>query len=82
MAAYNAYNGIPCTAHPILNDITIEEWGLDEIICTDGGALRMLISGHKYYDDIELAAAASIKAGYHLPMSVTAAFAAPYKEIE
>jgi len=47
-----------------------------------GGALRMLISGHKYYDDIELAAAASIKAGYHLPMSVTAAFAAPYKEIE
>jgi len=37
MAAYNAYNGIPCTAHPILNDITIEEWGLDGIICTDGG---------------------------------------------
>ena len=39
MAAYNAYNGIPCTVHPILKDITVKEWGLDGIICTDAGAL-------------------------------------------
>jgi beta-glucosidase-like glycosyl hydrolase len=35
MTAYNAVNGIPCTVHPILRAITIEEWGQDGIICTD-----------------------------------------------
>ena len=37
MAAYNAYNGVPMTVNPILRDMTIKEWGLDGIICTDGG---------------------------------------------
>jgi len=63
MAAYNAYNGIPCTVHPILKDITVDEWGQDGIICTDAGALTMLVTEHHYYPDHEMAAAASIKAG-------------------
>ncbi len=63
MAAYNAVNGIPCTVHPILREITVEEWGQDGIICTDAGALTMLVTEHKYYPDPEMAAAASIKAG-------------------
>jgi beta-glucosidase len=63
MAAYNAYNGIPCTVHPILKAITVEEWGQDGIICTDAGALTMLVTEHQYYPDSEMAAAASIKAG-------------------
>lgn len=63
MAAYNAYNGIPCTVHPILKDITVKEWGQDGIICTDAGALTMLVTEHKYYPDPEMAAAAAIKAG-------------------
>ncbi|MCU0519759.1 MAG: glycoside hydrolase family 3 C-terminal domain-containing protein [Anaerolineae bacterium] len=63
MAAYNAYNGIPCTVHPILRDITVDEWGQDGIICTDAGALTMLVTEHRYYPDPEMAAAASIKAG-------------------
>ncbi len=63
MAAYNAYNGIPCTVHPILKDITVDEWGQDGIIYTDAGALTMLVTEHHYYPDPEMAAAASIKAG-------------------
>jgi beta-glucosidase len=63
MAAYNAYNGIPCTVHPILKEITVEEWGQNGIICTDAGALTMLVTEHQYYPDPEMAAAASIKAG-------------------
>jgi beta-glucosidase len=63
MAAYNAYNGIPCTVHPILKEITVKEWGQDGIICTDAGALTMLVTKHDYYPDHEMAAAASIKAG-------------------
>jgi beta-glucosidase len=63
MAAYNSYNGIPCTVHPILKDVTVKEWGQDGIICTDGGAYGLLVSDHKYYPDLNKAAAACLRAG-------------------
>jgi beta-glucosidase len=63
MAAYNAYNGIPCTVHPILKNVTVKEWGQDGIICTDAGGMRNLITAHKYLPDDDHAAAASILAG-------------------
>ncbi len=63
MAAYNAYNGIPCTVHPILKEVTVNEWGQDGIICTDGGAFTLLVTGHRYYPDLDMAAAAVIKSG-------------------
>ncbi|MBN2273522.1 MAG: glycoside hydrolase family 3 C-terminal domain-containing protein [Bacteroidales bacterium] len=63
MAAYNRYNGIPCTVHPMLKEITVDEWGQNGIICTDGGAYRQLVSSHKYFPDLNLAAAACVKAG-------------------
>jgi beta-glucosidase len=63
MAAYNKYNGIPCTVHPMLTNITVKEWGQNGIIATDGGAYRLLVTAHKYYPDLVTAAAACIKAG-------------------
>lgn len=63
MAAYNKYNGVPCTVHPMLKEITIDEWGQNGIISTDGSAYRRLISHHKYYPDLEIAAAKCIKMG-------------------
>jgi beta-glucosidase len=63
MAAYNAWNGIPMTVQPILKDITMREWGLDGIICTDAGALTNMVSLHKYYPDIDQASAGAIHAG-------------------
>ena len=63
MAAYNAYNGIPCATHPILLSMTVGEWGNDGIICTDGGAFKMLVTEHRFYPDLPRAAAACVKAG-------------------
>lgn len=63
MAAYNKVNGIPAMVHPMLKDITVNEWGQNGIICTDGGAFRLLLSDHKYYEDKFLGAAAAVKAG-------------------
>jgi beta-glucosidase len=63
MAAYNAYNGIPMTVHPILKDMTVNEWGLDGIICTDGGAFDLLVSAHKYYPDLYRAVTPCLRAG-------------------
>jgi beta-glucosidase len=63
MAAYNSYNGAPCTAHPVLREVTINEWGNDGIICTDAGALGNLVRSQGFSEDLEHAAAASVKAG-------------------
>ncbi|HEV8430161.1 MAG TPA: glycoside hydrolase family 3 C-terminal domain-containing protein [Pyrinomonadaceae bacterium] len=63
MAAYNAVNGVPMTINPILQNITRDQWGQDGIICTDAGAMKNLVTSHKYYPDFETAAAKSVKAG-------------------
>lgn len=63
MASYNAVNGTPMTVNPILENVTRKEWGQDGIICTDAGAMRNLVTSHKYSIDFEHAAAASVKAG-------------------
>ncbi len=63
MTAYNAYNGIPMAAQPILKDITMREWGFDGIICTDAGALTNMVTEHKYFPDMDQAAAGAIHAG-------------------
>ncbi|WP_281631487.1 glycoside hydrolase family 3 C-terminal domain-containing protein [Flavobacterium luteolum] len=63
MTSYNAVNGIPQTVSPMLRDVTINEWGQDGIICTDGGAFKLLVTDHKYFPDEATAAAACIKAG-------------------
>ncbi len=63
MAAYNSVNGTPAHVHPMLRDIVMGEWGLDGIICTDGGGLSLLVSAHKAFPDLPTAAAACIKAG-------------------
>jgi len=63
MAAYNAWNGIPMLIHPVLKSVMIDEWGNDGLICSDGGALSLLISSHKRFPNKEQGSAAAIKAG-------------------
>lgn len=63
MAAYNSWNGTPMMIHPVLKDVMIKEWGNDGIICTDGGALGLLITAHKSFPDKEYGSAAAVKAG-------------------
>jgi beta-glucosidase len=77
MAAYNKYNGIPCTVHPVLRNVTMKDWGLRGIISTDGGAFRQLLSTHAYYPSLDIAAAQCIKAGITVFLDN---FMAPIKE--
>ena len=63
MAAYNSWNGTPMMIHPVLKDVMVKEWGNDGIICTDGGALGLLITAHKSFPDKEHGSAAAVKAG-------------------
>ena len=62
MAAYNSWNGTPMTIHPVLEKIR-REWDMKGIICTDGGALNLLITAHKTYPTHTEGATAVVKAG-------------------
>jgi beta-glucosidase len=63
MAAYNAVNGTPAHVHPMWREIVMKEWGVDGIVCTDGGGLRLLVTAHEAFPDLPTAAAACLKAG-------------------
>ncbi len=63
MASYNKVNGIPQAINPSLRKVTVAQWGQNGIICTDGGAYKMLITAHHAFKTPEEAAAACIKAG-------------------
>jgi beta-glucosidase len=63
MAAYNAWNGVPMTFHPVLKDVVGKEWGADWVVSSDAGALGLAVTGHKYFKTKEEVVAACIKVG-------------------
>jgi beta-glucosidase len=63
MTAYNAYNGITCTIHPVLRDVLMKKWGFNGLITTDGGAFQQLKNVRHLFNTHDEAAAACIKAG-------------------
>lgn len=63
MASYNAVNGTPMTANPLLTDLLIKQWGFDGLIDTDRGALTYMVVRHKFYPDMEHSVAGAIHAG-------------------
>lgn len=62
MAAYNGWNGIAMCIHPCLEEITRKKWGNNGIICTDGGALKLLVNSHHAFPTLAEGAAAVVKA--------------------
>lgn len=70
MAAFNAWNGVPMTVHPILRDVAVREWHVDSLITTDAGALGLLVTQHKQYPDLTAAAAAAVKAGVNMVLPI------------
>lgn len=62
MASYNAWNGTPMTVNPVLRNVVRKQWDSD-IISSDGGAVALLVNGHRAFPDQKAAVVASIKAG-------------------
>ena len=63
MTSYNAWNGIPMTANPVLRNVVMKDWGFNGIICTDAGALTNMVTRHYYARTMPAAAADAIHAG-------------------
>jgi beta-glucosidase len=73
MTSYNQWNHIPCTVQPVIKEVAIKEWGVDGVICTDGGASANLTGQQHYYTNALQAAAGQIHAGINQFLDRTSA---------
>jgi len=84
MTSYNEWNHVPCTVQPVIRSVAISEWGVDGVICTDGGAATNLTNPNRqhYYSNSVDAAAGEVKAGINqfLDNTSTAGVRAALKE--
>ena len=62
MASYNAWNGTPMAINPILKSIVQKQWGVD-VLSSDGGAVKLLVTSHKRFANQQEAVVACLKAG-------------------
>jgi beta-glucosidase len=62
MASYNAWNGTPMAIHPILKSLVQKQWGAD-VLSSDGGAVKLLVTSHKRFANQKEAVVACLKAG-------------------
>jgi len=65
MTSYNQWNHVPCTVQPVIRKVAINEWGVDGIICTDGGAAANLTNSNQqhFYTNTTQAAVGEVTAG-------------------
>ncbi|WP_019832747.1 glycoside hydrolase family 3 C-terminal domain-containing protein [Sphingomonas sp. PR090111-T3T-6A] len=62
MASYNAWNGTPMAINPVLRDVVINLWGVN-VVSSDGGAVKLLVTAHKRFATQKDAVVATLKAG-------------------
>lgn len=62
MASYNAWNGTPMAINPVLKSIVEDKWGVD-VLSSDGGAVKLLVTAHKRFATQKEAVVACLKAG-------------------
>jgi beta-glucosidase len=66
MCAYNAVDGAPMCASPLLKDRLRGDWGFKGFVVSDCDSVGDLVNGHKTSPDIAHAAATAVKAGTDL----------------
>ncbi|MDZ7378231.1 MAG: glycoside hydrolase family 3 C-terminal domain-containing protein [candidate division KSB1 bacterium] len=64
MAAYNSYDGTPCSAHPwLLTEVLRKEWGFKGFVVSDYGSVAGIYNMHHTAANEKEAAAQAINAG-------------------
>ena len=69
MASYNAWNGTAMAINPILRSVVIDKWGVD-VVSSDGGAVKLLVSPRHLFPNQEAAVVACLKAGMNQYLDV------------
>lgn len=69
MAAYNAINGVPCSAnHWLLNDVLRKEWGFKGVVVSDWSGVPHLYNNHKCVDNRREGAVRALRAGLDIDL--------------
>ncbi len=69
MAAYNAINGVPCTANKmLLTDVLRTDWGFTGYVVSDAGGVSCIANNQHYTSNQVTACAAAINAGCDLDL--------------
>lgn len=64
MAAYNAIDGVPCSASPwLMNDVLRKQWGFGGFVVSDLGSINGLVTANHVAADMKAAAAMAMNAG-------------------
>ncbi len=64
MSAYNAINGIPCSADRfLLTSLLRDRWGFRGYVTSDCDAVAIIVNGHHYVPTLHQAAALAMQAG-------------------
>jgi beta-glucosidase len=66
MCAYNAVDGVPMCAHPLMKNRLRGDWGFKGFVVSDCDSVGDLVTGHKSSPDIAHASATAVKAGTDL----------------
>ena len=83
MAAYNAWEGVPCSCNErLLTEILRDEWGFDGFVVSDYWGVEGLLESQKLVDDYWKAEARCLKAGLdvNLPHSCYEKLVRAYEE--
>ncbi|KAK2138297.1 hypothetical protein NP493_8126g00002 [Ridgeia piscesae] len=69
MCSYNRINGIPSCAHRgLLTDVLRNEWGFQGFVISDSGAIKNIVTEHKYNSTPEDAAVSAVNAGCNMEL--------------
>lgn len=73
MTAYNAIDGVPCTANPfLLKDLLRDQWGFKGFVVSDLGSVNGLAGNHGIADSLTEAAELALNAGVDNDLGGTA----------
>jgi beta-glucosidase len=78
MAAYNSYDGLPCSCNPwLLSEVLRNEWGFTGFVVSDYGSVVHVLEKHAVAADKSDVARRTIEAGLDVELPATDCYGAP-----
>jgi beta-glucosidase len=81
MAAYNSYDGLPCSCNPwLLTEVLRDEWGFQGFVVSDYGSVIHILEKHQVAADKKETAKRAVEAGMDVELPYAECFAKPMLE--